>query len=61
MMLLILSSYFREGMPKYIPGTFRSTESVKTAIGKDIELEFVKKVKLEYKGERIETRVLVSH
>ena len=33
---------------------------VKSAIGKDANLEFVKKLKIESKGERMENRILVS-
>lgn len=32
---------------------------VKTAVRQEMDLDFVKKVKVEYKGERTETRILV--
>ena len=37
-----------------------STENVRLAIRRNIELAFVKKAKIEFKGDRSEGRILVS-
>ena len=37
-----------------------STENVQLAIRRNIELAFVKKAKIEFKGDRSEARILVS-
>lgn len=37
-----------------------STENVQVAIRRNIELAFVKKAKIEFKGDRSEARILVS-
>jgi len=37
-----------------------SAENVQLAIRRDIELSFVKKAKIEFKGDRSEVRILVS-
>jgi len=37
-----------------------STENVQFAIRRNIELAFVKKAKIEFKGDRSEARILVS-
>lgn len=37
-----------------------SAENVQLAIGRNIELAFVKKAKIEFKGDRAEARILVS-
>ncbi len=37
-----------------------STENVQLAIRRNIELAFVKKAKVEFKGDRSEARILVS-